>query len=134
MRSARSLPPDRPVTGRCPFLAVLRQNRRELLSVTVANVSGIDRPDDAIGGGPEIPTGCAFGRVSCILTLCGAADDVTSGGASLVTMVQAADFPKAITSPSVAPCTRPRVGEEADRSAVWRPEREDTSAGAPEFA
>jgi hypothetical protein len=43
--------------------------------------------------GLNVLTGRAFGRPSTASAAHGAADEVTSGGASFVTMVQAADFP-----------------------------------------
>ena len=65
-----------------------------LLLVAIANVSGVGRPLIAMARGSERSTGRAFVARHLHCDAHGAADEVTSGGASFVTMVQAADFPE----------------------------------------
>jgi hypothetical protein len=66
-----------------------------LLSGAIANVSGPDRPEDRDGVGRlGVPTWRAFGRRSAAFDVQRAAAELTSGGASFVPVVQAADFPE----------------------------------------
>jgi hypothetical protein len=68
---------------------VLRQNQRGAVSVIVANVSGVDRPDDREGW-PGLRSVARHSHSD----VHGAADELTSGGSSFVPVMQAADFPE----------------------------------------
>ena len=61
--------------------------------------------------GLNVLTGRTFGRPSVASDAHGAADEVTSGGASFVTMVQAADFPE---------CDHVTLGDALHASGRWR--------------
>ena len=79
------------VTGGLDVAQSFAKTDAALFSVTVATVSGADRPTFAAGR-PGIPLGV---RSHAGLTGCGAlrvADEVTSGGASFIAMVETADF------------------------------------------
>jgi hypothetical protein len=81
-----------PATPRCAEALSFAKTGAALLSVTIATVSGVGRPDGRGGWhGWRSEAPCVRAHVSC-RDVHRAADEVTSGGASFVTVVQAADF------------------------------------------
>ena len=91
---------------------MLRQNRRGAVSVIVANVSGVDRPDDREAW-PCLNVLAGLRSVArhSHSDVHGGADEVTSGGASFVPVMQAADLPESDHVP---------LGDTLHASGRWR--------------
>ena len=82
-----------------------------LLSVTIATVSGVGRPDGRGGWHGWRSEAPCVRRTSAAGDVHRAADEVTSGGAPLVTVVQAADFWE---------CDHVTLGDALHASRRWR--------------
>src|SRR5204863_8025662 len=92
--------------------AVLGQNQRGAVGGRCREASGVVWPRGSRWlAGLTVLTGRTCGRPSATSDARGAADEVTSGGASFVTMVQTADFPE---------CDHVTLGDVLHASGRWR--------------